>query len=414
MRRRLALAPVWPRLDVALACLLAADFITEAATTSGLPSNGLLPTLLAAVPFAAPVAARRRWPLTALCSAIIVLLIQQALHGQLVTALPSQSAVLVPIFCAYAIGAWVEPRRGVPVLLVCFVLLYGVGAIATAQRASGAPGWVGSISLGFFFLIPAWTVGCLVRERTRRADAFAELERGALAERMQRERTAVAEEREMIGRELQDIIAHSVSVMVVQAGGARRLLGVEPDRARESILTVERTGREALAEMRRLLGVLRRDDDPRALTPQPGLAQLDELTAQMLGRGLVCEIEGVVPGTLTPGIDLVAYRVLEAALTQVAERGGRSARIRLESGPRALSLEVAADDMTVAGASALQGVADRVALYDGRLEVDDRGRKMRVRCELPLAGTGTWAVARTAIGSADEPVGPAGAVGALA
>ena len=86
-----------------------------------------------------------------------------------------------------------------------------------------------------------------------------------------REAAAIAGERARIGCELQDIIAHSVSAMVVQAGGARLLLRSEPDRARESILNVEETGREALADMRRLLGMLRKDDDPRALSPQPGL-----------------------------------------------------------------------------------------------------------------------------------------------
>lgn len=383
---RLRQARNWQILDAAVACLLALDFALEAVFGGGVPSDGRLPTVLAAVPFAAPVAVRRRWPVSALLAALVVLMVQQLLHGQLVTTLPSQSAVFVPILCAYGVGAWVEVRRGLPVLVLGFALLYAMGAVATGQGATGAPGYVGSISLGFFFLVPAWVVGGLVRERTRRADAYAELERGALAERAQRELAAVAEERAMIGRELQDIIAHSVSVMVVQAGGARRLLGVEPERARESMLTVERTGREALAEMRRLLGVLRREDDPRALAPQPGLAQLDELTAQMRGRGLACEIEGEAPGALTPGIDLVAYRVLEAALVQVVERGGQRARIQLHSGPRALELQVAADDMTRPERGDLQNVAERVALYDGRLEVQGQQRQLRVRCQLPLAG----------------------------
>ncbi len=338
------LDPWW--LDIAVACLLAADYIAEAALASGLPAGGRLPTILMAVPYAAPVAVRRRWPAGALLVSLGVLLLQQALHGQLVTALPSQAAVFVPILCAYGVGAWVEIRRGAVVLTAAFAMLYATGAVATVQGAPGAPGWAGSISLGFFFLVPAWVVGCLVRERTRRADAFTELERSALSARAEGERAAIAEERAMIGRELQDIIAHSVSVMVVQAGGARRLLVAEPERARESILTVEQTGREALAEMRRLLGVLRRDDDPRALAPQPGLAQLDELTEQMHSRGLTCVIEGGPPAALTPGIDLVAYRVLEAALEDVVDRGGRSARINLQSGPRALSLEVTADGVT--------------------------------------------------------------------
>ena len=387
--KRLRRQSHWRWIDVAVAGLLAADFILEAAFVKGVPAHGRLPTMLAAVPFAAPVALRRRWPSASLVAGLLVLAIQQAFHGQLITTLPSQTAVLVPVLCAYGVGAWVPTRRSLVALCVGFGVLCGVGGIATAEHVAGAPGWFGSLSLGFFFLVPAWAVGRLVRERTRRAEAFAELERGALAERAQREQAAIAEERALIGRELQDIIAHSVSVMVVQAGGARRLLGSEPERARQSILTVERTGREALAEMRRLLGVLRRDDDPRALTPQPGLAQLDELTAQMLTRGLVCELDGEAPVALTPGIDLVAYRVIEAALAQVAERGGRSARIQLASGPRVLDLEVAARDVTRAHRAELTTVAERVALYDGGLEIEDEPRALRVRCRLPLAGMGS-------------------------
>ena len=143
-------------------------------------------------------------------------------------------------------------------------------------------------TLMLLFLAPGWLAAR--DERRRRADAFAALAAQAAAESAERERAAVAQERLTIGRELQDIIAHNVSVMVVQAGGARRLLGSEPDRARESILTVEQVGRDALAEMRRLLGLLRKDDDPGALSPQPGLEQLPELARALGDAGLACEL----------------------------------------------------------------------------------------------------------------------------
>ena len=121
-------------------------------------------------------------------------------------------------------------------------------------------------------------VGRARRERSRRAAAFDEL---AARRRPSTSRAAAAprspQERDRIGRELQDIIAHSVSAMVIQAGGARRLLRSDPDRARDSILSVEQTGREALADLRRLLGMLRKDDDPRALAPAAGLDQLTAL-----------------------------------------------------------------------------------------------------------------------------------------
>ena len=160
-----------------------------------------------------------------------------------------------------------------------------------------------------------WFVGRLVRERSRRAAAFSELAVQAAAEHDERERAAIAQERVRIGGELQDIIAHSVSAMVIQAGGARRLLRSDPERARDSILNVEQTGREALADLRRLLGMLRKDDDPRALAPQPGLDQLTTLLDSVRDGGLECELRSAgEPIDLTPGVDLVGYRVIERVL----------------------------------------------------------------------------------------------------
>src|SRR5262249_1766808 len=157
----------------------------------------------------------------------------------------------------------------------------------------------------------------------------------------QRKRAAIEQERVLIGRELQDIIAHSVSVMVVQAAGARRLLRTQPDRASDSILNVERTGRETLAEMRRLLGLLRRDEDPRSLAPQPGLEELGELISTIKRTGMVCELQ--IDGErveLTPGIDLVGYRVLEAGLTYAAQARCAAATAHVTYTPEWLELEV--------------------------------------------------------------------------
>lgn len=374
----------WLWVDQIFAVALALDLGLEAAFAPGVPSSHRLVTVAVAAPFAATIAVRRRWPSTALLFGVGLALVQQLFHGQLFTTLPSESAEFVPILCAYGVGAWVERRRGVLTIAAAGALLYGLGAVATAEHVAGAPGWVGGVGLSCFFLIPPWVVGCIVRERNRRADAFAALERQTILERGQRERAAVAEERETIGRELQDIIAHSVSVMVIQAGGARRLMGEQPERARESILAVEQTGRETLAEMRRLLGVLRHDDDPRALSPQPGLAQLDDLLERLQARGLACEISGIPPVELTPGIDLVAYRVIEAALVAAAEHGGSDARVAVNTSSRELELEVAAFGASDLAAGDLRLVAERVALYDGRLGLVGGERQVLVRCWLPL------------------------------
>jgi signal transduction histidine kinase len=144
----------------------------------------------------------------------------------------------------------------------------------------------------------------------------------------ERESAAIAEERARIGGELQDIIAHSVSVMIIQAGGARLLVRSDPERARDSILNVEQTGRETLADLHRLLGMLRKDDDPRALAPQPGLNQLAALIDSIRDTGVECELraEGE-PIDLTP-----VWRVaLEAAVATYSAKKPRRTDIRRAS-----------------------------------------------------------------------------------
>ncbi len=209
-----------------------------------------------------------------------------------------------------------------------------------------------------------------------------------IAERADREQAAIARERMEIGAELQDIIAHSVSAMVVQASGARRLLPSDPDRARESILAVERIGRETLAEMRRLLGLLRKDDDPRALAPQPGVDQLSELVGSLGAGPMACVLrtEGE-PTALTPGIDLLAYRTVETALAGAAESGCTSAVTTLRYGARQLELELHGDGSQTGLDRAMAGIRERVALYSGRLDVVDLTRgEFVIRCRLPLDG----------------------------
>jgi len=372
-------------LDWVLAVALAVDLVLESWLAHGVPDRHRLLTALFAVPFAATIAVRRRWPAGALIACTAVALPQQLLHGQLFVSLPSESAELGPILCAYGAGAWIVLRRGLAAAAAAGALLFVVALVSDAQHAPGAPGPGGGLAIVAFFVAGPLAVGWVVKSRNRRTDAFTELERQVIAERAEFERAAIAEERVTIGRELQDIIAHSVSTMVVQAAGARRLLTAQPERARQSLVSVEETGRETLAEMRRLLGVLRRDDDPRALTPQPGLDQLPELAKLVRARGLSCQLGMGELGGLTPGVDLVAYRVVEAALGQAADRGCRDATVVIQRRSGTLELDVHADRAIPEAALALGPVAERVALYDGRLEIDDpEDQPLTVRCRLPL------------------------------
>jgi len=368
--------------DALVAVALVIDLIVESAVGVGIPHR--IVTAVFAVLCAAPVAVRRRWPTVAVLCTTGACLLQDPFRGQLFN-LPSGSVVLALMLCSYGAGAWLELRRSAFAFVAAAALLVADQLIET-YGTDVAGGNLGGLGLLMLLFTAPWVAGRFINERDRRADAFSSLAAHVATERADRERAAVAQERLTIGRELQDIIAHSVSVMVVQAGGARRMLHDEPERARESILNVERTGREALAEMRRLLGLLRKDDDPQALTPQPGLAQLPELTAMLQNEGLTCDLRtDGKPIELTPGIDLVSYRVIETALEQAAASRCRHASTAVRYQRRQLELEVRGDRELPYRSEDLRSVSERVALYGGELEVlDAEPSQFAVRCQLPL------------------------------
>jgi signal transduction histidine kinase len=341
-------------------------------------------TGVAAVLFAAPVSVRRSWPAGALISSSAAAAVQAALGGHLSEA----NGIIVPVvLLAYGAGAWLPSRRGLSALVVAAALFSGLALTTPTPGSIGEAGQDTFFVALFFF--PPWFAGRITREPSRRAAAFRALAEQAAAENDERERVAVAEERARIGNELQDIIAHSVSAMIIQAGGARGLMFREPDRARTSILQVEQTGREALADLRRLLGLLRKDDDPRALAPQPGLKQLAALVDSLRLEGLDCELrreDEVVD--LTPGVDLVGFRVVEAALLTAAANGAQHASVRIRVSEELLEIEVRGDRTIPALEHELTGISQRVLLYDGRLRVlpaDGAGFAMLATLPLALA-----------------------------
>uniref|UniRef100_UPI0030C6CC13 sensor histidine kinase n=1 Tax=Streptomyces lonarensis TaxID=700599 RepID=UPI0030C6CC13 len=267
----------------------------------------------------------------------------------------------------------------------------------------------------------AWVLGDSLR--TRRA-YYAELEERAARLEHEREteaRMAVSAERARIARELHDVVAHNVSVMVVQADGASYVFDSSPDQARNALDTISGTGRQALTEMRRLLGVLREDgteDMPGDYVPQPGLEQLDDLIAQVRGTGLTvdCQCDGS-PRPLPSGVELTAYRIVQEALTNTRKHGGpgAAASVRLTYGGDALSV-LAEDDGRGAQAwlygdrghdghgHGLIGMRERVGMVGGRLETGPRpGGGFRIRATLPVADAAPKGVGAGATG----PAGPA-------
>jgi signal transduction histidine kinase len=204
-------------------------------------------------------------------------------------------------------------------------------------------------------------------------------------------RDAVARERTRIARELHDVVAHAISVMVVQAGAARTVVDHDPQAAKTAIGRVEATGRAGLAEMRRLIGVLTDDDEVASTAPQPGLGELGPLVETMRAAGLPTEVvRSGTPRELPPGADLAAYRVIQESLTNALKHAGPAhARVGLEYAPDRLMIEVADDGRGLAVepgvGHGLGGMRERVGLFGGTLETAARpGGGFVVRAEIPL------------------------------
>jgi signal transduction histidine kinase len=228
-----------------------------------------------------------------------------------------------------------------------------------------------------------WAAGTAVRSR-RLKDRELEHERARAA-------AAIVEERARIARELHDVVAHSISVMVLQARGGRRVLDSEPADAREAFAAIEGTGQQALDEMRRLLVMLRRSDEELALAPQPTLRELDGLVEQVQAAGLPVQldIEGE-PRDLPPGVELSAFRIVQEALTNALRHAGPArARVVIRYGADDLELEIADDGPGVGNGSGagygLLGLRERVSVYGGELEAGRQaGGGYALRVRLPL------------------------------
>jgi signal transduction histidine kinase len=239
-----------------------------------------------------------------------------------------------------------------------------------------------------------WTIAFAVSRKFEEADEARERAARAEREREDRARTAVTEERARIARELHDVVGHSVSVMTVQASAVRRLLRTEQEREREALLIVEQTGREALAEMRRMVGVLRRPEEGPALAPQPSLEHVGKLVDQAREAGLSVElrVEGD-PHPLPAGVDLTAYRLVQEGLTNALKHArAERAEVLVRYGAGDMEVTVS-DDGRGAGSNdggghGLVGMRERVAVYGGVLEAGARPEGgYRLRARLPVVPT---------------------------
>ncbi len=317
-----------------------------------------------------PVAARRVAPLPAICIVAAALAVQTIFGGDA----PVVGGFLAMIIVTHSVATHEDRRRAVAglVIMLAAVETYPIVNQEDIQLADE----IGNAAL----FVVVWGLARAVRNRQHRADELEDratrLEREQEAQRQQ----AIAEERARIARELHDIVAHGVSLMVLQAGGARQLLADGNQRVRDSLLAVEHAGRQALAEMHRLLGVLRSDSSGLPAPAPAGLAQVDGLIEQMHAAGLPVQVtvEGA-PRQLPQSVDLSAYRIVQEALTNSLKHAGPAqAQVTIRYADDAIQIEVRDDGRARAkpeggvSGNGLVGMRERAALFGGSLQAGPR------------------------------------------
>jgi signal transduction histidine kinase len=291
------------------------------------------------------------------------------------------------LLAAYSVGAYAEGRQ-YRYAIVFAVAATGVWWIWSYANGAGDENTLPST----LFTAVAWALGRVMRQRQRMIHALGDRAEQLERERAEHVRQLVTEERARIARELHDVVAHSVSVMVVQAQAGPRLVA-EPEQAVGAFTSIESSGKEALVELRRLLGILRTDKDL-SIGPQPGLGSLDGLVEQVREAGVAVNlrVEGeAVP--LPPGLDLSAYRIVQEALTNTIKHAGSArADVTVRYGPSAIELEIADDgggrsQLVNGSGHGLIGMRERVTLYGGELDAGPRpGAGYAVRARLPIGG----------------------------
>jgi signal transduction histidine kinase len=338
--------------------------------------------LLLSLALTVPLAWRRRHPPEVLTVVGIATVLIYAAHYPPVF-------VGNPLLLAFY-SAVVHRRRPAVLGPVAFTLVVVTADLIFARGHRRVVELVGNLVV----LALAWIIGDAVRNRRAYRASLVEQAAQLELDQARESRQAVTDERARIARELHDVVAHSMSVMVVQAGAARRVIDANPHQAKEALTSIEETGRQALEEMRRLVGVLRHDEDSSASRwPQPTVQQLDLLIDNLSEAGL--DVSLVVEGDAQPlptGVDLSAFRIVQEALTNTLKHAGQAqARVVLRWEAEALEIEITDDGRgPVASAGhvhghGLVGMRERVALFNGTLQAGPgSGGGFRVRARFPL------------------------------
>lgn len=364
-----------PPIDMAIAGGLLLWAVLEALFMEG---SGSTPARVAcALGITLPVLVRRRWPIQALAVIAAFVVLRSSLGDT-----PEEGSMPMPVMLVMGFSVALYGR---PVWLALLCAPAPIAIMVAAQFAGDESGV--DYLIGSCILLGSWAAGWAVRQRAQQVHEARDLAPQIAGE-------AVAAERTRIARELHDVVAHSVSIIAVQAGAAEAQIDSDPERAREHMRNVRNSAHESLVELRRLVGLLREDDASYA--PAPGLARLQDLIDEARENGADVTLETNGGGQSLPGgLDLTAYRVIQESLTNARRHsGGAPTVVRVERGPSQLAIDVTNDagepDPSVGEGSGqgLIGMRERVRIYGGSLTAEptsDGG--FAVRAVLPIEVT---------------------------
>jgi signal transduction histidine kinase len=346
------------------------------------PQGPLWFDVLAVLGMTLPLYARRRFPFRAPVTSGIAFAVSSFVDGRLI---PHNVIPFLTALAVFVLFGLVRDRTQ-----AIAGLAFGIGVTGIIFR-NDPSGHAGGFAFTCLFFTVAWAIGFGLGRKFEEAREAKERLARAERERVERARLAVADERTRIARELHDVVGHSVSVMTVQAAAARRLLRPHQEKEREALQVVEQTGREALAEMRRMVGVLRRPEEAPALAPQPSLEYLDRLISQTREAGLPVKlrVEGD-PEPLPASVDLTAYRLVQEGLTNAikhARADHAEVVVRYEEGSVEVTVtdDGSGDGGGESGGHGLVGMRERIAVYGGELEAGPLAEGgYRLRARIPI------------------------------
>jgi len=329
-----------------------------------------------------PLGVRRRFPVAVLITVTTAAVVGFAALYDL-SAQTQPDKFLIFLIAIYSVAAHADRQGAV------FGGSYAAAAVVAIDLPAVLTGSVPDDVYAWLLYALAFAAGRALRRRKQQTAELIHVAQVQQAEREQQERRAVIDERSRIARELHDVIAHGLSVIVVQAAAEQRVLPEGNESTKEVLGAIERTGRQALVELRHLLGVVRRSDGGLELKPQPSLERLDELVGEMREAGLHVDVrvEGP-PSALPPGVDLTAFRILQEGLTNVLKHAKSPyAEIVIRYGETDLDLQVIDHGLGVptpaVGGHGLAGIRERVAIYSGTFEAGRHTGGFRLHARLP-------------------------------